>query len=198
MNSKFVSSLFLVCIIGTFCFAQNKKTILKNNIKSITEDVTLYENGKEYTYKESYILYNIDGKVLVETCNNKNGILVKKETYKYDNENNKTEETCYNKKEAEQEQKMQIKNSRTTFKYNAHKDKTEEVEYDSNNKVLKKVVYVYNNNGEKSCETCYDISGKIKKKVNYMYNSKNLRTKRESFRENNTLESVKNYTYEYY
>lgn len=198
MNLKFVSSLFLICMIGTLCFAQNKKKILKNNIKSVTENVTLYKNGKEVTYKECYALYSSSGKVLEQTSYNKDGSVLKKETFKYDIWKNKTEETCYNKKDAEQEQKMEIVNKRTTFKYNVKEDKTEEVEYDGDSKIIKKILYAYNNQGEKSCETCYNGEGKLKNKINYTYNSKSLKTKRESYSADNVLESVKNYTYEYY
>jgi hypothetical protein len=197
MNSKIIFSLLFVCMIWSSVFAQSKKKILKYKLKSITEYVTLHENGKELTYKESYILYNSDGKVLEETNTNRDGSIRKKETFKYDAGNNKTEATIYHKKEALTD-KVEIENKRITFKYNANEEKTEEVEYDSNNKVTKKSIYTYNLQGEKSCEMCYDGEGKLKNKINYTYNSKSLKTKRETYHADNTLESVKIYSYEFY
>lgn len=198
MNFKSIFSFFIIYVTGTCCFAQGKKEIVKNKIKSITENVTLNENGKQVTYKESYIFYNNSGKVLEETNFNKDGSIRKKATYKYDTKKNKTEETIFNKKEAEDNQKDVVVNKKTTFKYNANDDKTEEVEYDGNNKVIKKTAYTYNSMGEKITETYYDGEEKIKKKINYTYNAKGLKIKRETFGADNTPESIKTYTYEFY
>ncbi len=196
MNLKYIFCLFIIYVIGDSCFAQSKKTVLKNKIKSVIENVTLYENGKEVTYKESYILYNKEGQVLTETKYNKDGSIKKQETFQYATGRNMTEKIIYH--QADEDQKKGIENKRTTFKYNLDNDKTEEVEYDSNSKVIQKVIYAYNNKGEKNSETSYDGEGKMKKKVNYTYNRKSLKTKRESYLVDNTLESIKTYTYEFY
>jgi hypothetical protein len=192
---KLIFCFSFIYIVEFSCYSQSKKIILKAKIKSMTEYVTLFGNGKELTYAESYILYSKKGKVLESTNYDRTGNIRKKETFKYDGENNKIEEIIYCKKEAEENKKESIENK---IKYSTNEDKTEEVEYGNDTNVTKKIIYAYNNQGEKSSEIYYDGQGNVKKKINYTYNLKHLMIKRESYREDNTLESVKSYKYEFY
>ena len=196
MNLKLIFGLVFIHLIGITGFAQSKKSILKNKIKSITENLTVYENGKEIAYKDSYTLFNKEGEILVETNYNKDGSIKKQSTYQYARGKNKTEETSFH--QAEESQKKEVENKKTIYKYNSENDRTEEVEYDGKGNITKKVVYVYNNLGEKTSEMHYDGDGKLRKKILYTYDGKSLRTNRTSYLADNTVESVRKYTYEFY
>jgi len=196
MNSRYFIGFLIVVLTTYSSFAQSKKEVLKKKIKSITENVTVYENGKEATYKESYILFNKAGKIIEETTYNKDGSIQKKETFKFDNDKNKLEETYY--RDAEEEKKKGVESKKISYKYNVNGDKSEEIEYDGSGKVTKKIVYGYNGLGEKNLETHYNGDGKLLKKAAYTYDNKSLKIKREAYTATNVLESVKKYTYEFF
>jgi hypothetical protein len=196
MDFKFLFGYIFFYMPGAVLFAQSKKDISKNKIRSVTENVVLYGKGKETSYKESYTLFNKAGKVLEEVNYNLDGSIHKRDAFKYDNDKNKIEEVVY--KEAEDERKKPAENKKTISKYNKNGDKIEETEYDGTGKMLGKTIYAYNNFGEKVSELHYDGGGIVNKKVKYTYDNKSLKTTRESFLSDNTLESIKKYAYEFY
>jgi hypothetical protein len=182
-------------------FAQlKKKEIKENKIKSVTETVTVYENGKEITRKDSYTLYNKDADILQNEEYRKDGTLRHREINVYDKKGNKIEETVFDaaprKDESENSPKTD-KNVKRTFKYNANGNKTEELEYDGNGQLLQKKLFSYDNHGNKILEVIYDANGKLNKKIIYIYNSKGLRVEKKEYDGENNLLSVRKYQYEF-
>ena len=171
MNVKLILAILLLFAMK-ISVAQSKRNILNNKIKSVTEIVTLYENGNKIIYTGSYTLYNKKGRIVEEISYGRDGGIQKKQTYTYDNDKNKTEETLFSKKEKGTAPKNDIENTRTTFRYNANNDKIEEKEYDS--------------------------MGNMGKRIKCIYNAKGLKTKRETYLSGDRAESVKIYTYEFY
>lgn len=202
MKFKDISTCLFLCLFLNYSFGQSKKDVKENKIKSVTEFVTFTENGKEITYKASYIAFNKKGEVIEETEFTKNGTIKKRETKKYDVNDNKTEETFFELKEKKTPkpapEKVEITNIRTVFKYNAHNDKIEIIELDvTNSKLITKQLFFYNNKGEKDKEETYNAENKIIKKATFFYNNKGLKTEKKNFNENNILELTKKYVYEF-
>src|ERR1051326_2018426 len=180
MKNFFV--LALVCFFYLSSFSQNKKEkkdIKSFKIKSITETVTDYENGKETsTRKDSYFAYDKDANILVNEEYRKDGTLKHKETNKYDGKGNKTEEVVFDA--AESTPKVE-KNIRCVCKFDMDDNKTEELEYDADGKLIQKTQYSYNTKGDKTFEAVYDASGKLIKKVVYSYDSKGLKVEKKEY-----------------
>jgi hypothetical protein len=202
MKKKFIYALLLICMLVGTSFDQSKKEVKKNKIKSITEFITVKESGKDVTYKSYYIAFNKNGEIVEETEYNSNGSLKKKETTKYDANNNKIETTYYCQKKTNQKapnpEPTEIVNSKTVYKYNVHNDKIEESDIDPNNgKLIKMHSFIYNSKGEKEAEETYDTEKKLLKKVTFVYDSKGLKTEKKFFGGNNALEMVKKYVYEF-
>lgn len=203
MKLKILVTFILINSFLLYSFAQGKKDVKKNKIKSITEYVTIIENGKEITYKTYYVVFNKNADIIEETEYNNNGTIKKSETIKYDVNNNKIEETHFEQKEKKipknNSQPIENINIKTIYKYNVHNDKTEESEFDiTNAKQLKKHIFSYNNKGEKDREETYNAENKMTKKETYYYNNKGLKLEKKTFNGNNELETTKKYMYEYY
>ncbi|MGZ4034897.1 MAG: hypothetical protein ACXVPU_01555 [Bacteroidia bacterium] len=203
MKLKLLSIFFLS--ITAFSFAQNKKEIKKNKIKSITEYTSVTENGKEVVYKDYYYMYDKDGKSVEETEFAKNGSIQKKQSTKYDKNDNKVEETNFHNRELKNSEEKSITepkqniNTRTTNKYNANNDKTEEDTFDvSTGKLLNKQMISYNAKGEKILEEFYDGDDKLIKKTTFVYDNKGLKTEKKIFNAENVLQTTKKYVYEFY
>lgn len=199
---NYIFTYLFICLFLNYSFGQSKKDIKENKIKSVTEFVTVSENGKEITYKASYIAFNKKGDVVEETEFTKNGTIKKRETKKYDINDNKTEETLFELKEKKAPktapEKVEITNLKTVLKYNAHNDKIEITELDAtNSKLITRQLFFYNNKGEKDKEETYDAENRIIKKAVFYYNNKGLKTEKKNFNENNILEVTKKYVYEF-
>src|SRR4051812_7667772 len=158
--------LFFLLIFSFLSFGQSKKEIKKNKIKSITELTSVIENGKEITFKDYYYVFDKEGRGIEETDFNKNGSVQKKQSSKYDNNDNKIEETYFHDKELKTNEERAIaesaqnKNIRTVNKYNANNDKTEESTFDvSTGKLINKERFSYNAKGEKILEETYNGDG---------------------------------------
>ncbi len=200
---KFITAFILVNSFLNYSLAQGKKDIKKNKIKSITEFVTVTENGKEISYKAYYVVFNKNSEIIEETEYTSNGSIKKGETTKYDVNNNKIEETYFEQKErknpknnSEPIEKINIK---TVYKYNVHNDKIEEEELDIvNAKLNKKHLFSYNKKGEKDSEETYNAEKKIIKKETFIYNNRGLKAEKRTFNGNNELEILKKYVYEFY
>lgn len=199
MKVKFIYTLYLLCIFSCSSFAQGKKDVKKHKIRSITEIVSTTENGKDVTYKAYYIAFNKDGEVVEETEYYSNGTIKKKETFKFDVNDNKIEETFYQKKnpKADSDSPALI-NLKTVYKYNAHNDKTEEDEIDaSTGKIIKMHLFQYNSKGERNIEETYDGDKKLLKKAVFTYDNKGLKTEKKVYNASNVLEMTKKYVYEF-
>lgn len=203
MKLKFIFGFILFYFYLNFSQAQGKKNIKNNKMKSITEFVTITENGKESTYKAYYAVFNKNAEVIEEIEYNNNGSIKKKETTRYDPNDNKVEETCFYQKEKKtsktNSEQSDNSNLKIVYKYNAHNDRTEEEELDLNNPNLaKKHLFFYNKKGEKDLEETYNAEKKLIKKEIYIYNSKGLKVEKKTFNGNNILETTKKYVYEFY
>jgi hypothetical protein len=190
---KKITLVILCILVGLTGFAVAGKQQKKNKVKSITVLHTVYENGKPVSYKESVETFDRNGNSTSETEYAKDGTITKKQTAVYDNNQNVTEETSFNAKNN--------KTTRKAYKYTVMKDKTplaEEIEYNESGVVVKKTSYTYTASGKKASETVTDGSGNLVSKSLFLYNAKNQKTHKQNFNRSNTLESVKEWQYEYY
>ena len=199
MKIKFIYALFFFCVLGYSSFAQGKKDVKKYKIRSITEIVSTTENGQEITYKAYYIAFNKDGEIVEETEYYSNGTIKKKETFKFDANENKIEETFYQKKNPKADSDSPgVVNLKTIYKYNAHNDRVEEDEIDgSTGKITKYHIFQYNSKGERNIEETYDDDKKLLKKALFTYDNKGLKTEKKVYNANNVLEMTKKYVYEF-
>lgn len=158
---KNLSVLLFCCFVISNSFAQSKKDIAKNNILSETATVTKIEDGKEITFKDTYTVYDKDGKVIEETNYNKEGAVKDKKSYKYDAQKNKIEESDFEGKSNE--------TKKTTYTYNANNDKVSEIEYDASGNIKKQITYTYDSNGFKKDKKTYDANKKLISIKKYTY-----------------------------
>lgn len=157
MYSKNLTILFL--IVSITAFAQSKKDIRKNNVKTLTETITNYENGKETTLNDVFRRFDKNGEVIEEINYDKNGKMKSKTITKYKDED-KTEETIF---DANGKQL-----SREVYKYNVDGEKVEELHYDAKNELESRSLYTLKR-GLKLERKTYDEKGKLiqVKKYNY-------------------------------
>jgi YD repeat-containing protein len=183
----------LLCISAA---AQSKKQVRELKIKSATETVIVYKDGKEVSnYKSDYSTYDKDGNTLTETEYNADGSVKRRETNKYIGKD-KSEEIIEHPSGSDDNEAPK-KYKKTTWKYNSAGDKTEEVEYDAAGNVTKKTTYAYNSKGDRLFEVEYDASGKLVKKTAYGYDAKGLRTEKKVYGPGDVLEKYVKYTYTY-
>ncbi len=201
MKLKIFFILVFTYVSLVFGFSQSKKEVKKNKIKSISEFISVMENGKPVSYQLSYIVFDKNGNTIENIEYNKDGSLKKKETCKYDSDNNKMEETCYSKKESKEPKsnsENKVENTKTVYKYNANKDRIEDCEYDgTSGKLIRKQVYSYDKKGNKCLEETYNDENKLTKKIVCTFNNKGLKTKKEHYNEKGDLEVTKKYVYEF-
>jgi hypothetical protein len=183
--------IFATCLImAVSSSGQTKKERKKNKIKSTTDWEIVYENGKANTYKSVYEEFDRNGHSTMKIEYGPDGTIQTKLTAKYDNYQNKIEETEFDASKK--------KNIRRAYKYNAFKDKTEESEYNSSGVLIKKTTFTFNADGNKTSETVMDATGIVLKKTTYTYNPKKLRSGKLTISNSNVPESGKKWEYEYY
>jgi hypothetical protein len=153
MKTYSILSFILFLFVTTLIAAQNKKEIRENKIVSETSTITVIENGKETTYKDSYTVYDKNGNVTEQTDYSKEGGIKRKETNKYNTNKDKTEEVVFDGKDKT--------TSKTTFFYNSNGQKIGEIEYDGAGKILKQSMITYNANGFKTEKKTYDANKKL-------------------------------------
>jgi hypothetical protein len=153
MNFEKLLVIVVLCLTITTVSAQSKKDIRENKITSETSNITTIENGKEVTYKDSYIVYDKNGNVTEETEYNKDGTIKRKVTNKYNVNKDKAEEVVFDGKDKT--------TRKTTFYYNANGQKIGEIEYDGAGKILKQSMITYNANGFKTEKKTYDANKKL-------------------------------------
>lgn len=194
-SSTIIAALFLF----TSSFAQSKKEIKTNKIKSTTEFTTEIISGKEVTYKSSYSVFDKEGNTVEKQDFMPDGTLKKKSTAKYDGKGNKIEETNFVAKDdkSQDDPKPDSKNTRTVSKFNSAGDKTEEIVSDAiSGKQLKKTQTSYTG-GNKMLEVVFDTDNKLTKKSVYTYDKKNLRIERKTYDGNNVLVEGKKFVYQF-
>src|ERR1043165_4154008 len=141
MKAKAILLFLFIALCGS-SFAQSKKEVKKYKIKSCTETVTDYSDGKEKTRQDAYMKFDGNVNVLEEIEYNKDGTFKKKEAHKYNKNDDVTEEIIY-------DEKGHVK-KKTIIEYNAANDKTAETTYDVSGKIIEKIQYGYNAKGDKS------------------------------------------------
>jgi hypothetical protein len=161
MNFHKLLAFVIICTTITFVSAQSKKDIRENKIVSETSNTTAVENGKEVTYKDSYIVYDKNGNVTEETEYNKDGSIKRKETNKYNANKDKTEEVVFDGKDKT--------TRKTTFFYNSGGQKIGEIEYDGSGKIVKQSMITYNANGFKTEKKTYDANKKLLSTKKFTY-----------------------------
>lgn len=161
-SSKMIKKFFCLWTVLTpiVLFAQSKKEVKENKIKSTLESVTIIENGKETTYKDTYTEFDKNGNIIAQTEYNRDGTIKRKVTSKYDSFKNKTEELEYEGNHLVRKR---------LFSYNGNGEKTLQVTYDGSGKLLKKEVFIYNNKGLRSEKKIYDATNNLIETHKYIY-----------------------------
>ena len=159
--TKILTITVVFWCLGGFCVAQSKKDIRKNGVKSLTEMIINYHDGKESTHQDSYQKFNKNGDTVDETEFDKTGKIKKRVVTKYNSLNDKTEETTFDEK-GKQVEKL-------TYKYNSDGEKTEEWLYNDKNELVEKSVYSFNKKGLKTDRKTYDMKGKLIQLKKYIY-----------------------------
>lgn len=195
-----IITITLACfLLSTVSFSQDKKKLKKEikgfKIKSITETVTEYKDGKETTpRKDVFTAYDKNGEVTQREDYHKDGSLKHKETAVYDSKGNKTEETIF---EPAEKQPKPEKNVKHVSKYDSDGNEIEQLEYDGSGKLVQKMQFSYNSKGDKTLEVTYDGDGKLTKKTVYTFDSKGLRVEKKDYDASNNLMSVRKYQYQF-
>ena len=192
-------TILSVLFLFTASFAQSKKEVKANKIKSTTEYTTEIIGGKEVTYKSSYSVFDKEGNTIEKQDFLPDGSLKKKNTAKYDGKGNKIEETNFVAKDdkPQDDPKPDAKNTKTVSKFNSANDKTEEIVYDAvSGKQLKKTQTSYTS-GNKMLEAVFDGDNKLTKKSVYTYDKKNLRVERKTYDGSNVLIEGKKLVYQF-
>ena len=184
---------FSIIFISFSVFAQSKKEkkdIKLYKIKSVTETVTEYENGKESVRKDSYIVYDKNANILQNEEYKRDGTLKHKEVNKYDSQENRLEQTLYEAPKPE-------KNVKYVCKYDMDDNKVEELQYDPTGKLVSKTQYSYSPKGNRTVEVSFDPAGKLIKKVVYAYDTKGLKVEKKEFNNENKLILLRKYEYQF-
>ena len=181
--------IMFTCILVAFTVQAGGKKEKKNKVKSTTVYMTVYKDQGPVKYKESYEEFDKDGNTLQKVDFGKDGSITHKETAKYDGNGNKTEETVLDPATGLDVKKV--------YRYDAFKKVTEEAEYNASGALQKKTVTTYSLKGKKASETVTDSGGNFIKKILYTYNKHDMKSTKKTFRGTNTLESVKEWQYEY-
>lgn len=165
MKIKIVIIFAITLFTNFYSYSQSKKDLKTNKVASETCYVTITENGKDITYKDSYTVYDKEGRVTEQTEFYKDGTVKHKEVNKYDSQKNKIEESVY-------DAKTDAKGStfkKTSYVFNTNNDKVGETEYDANGKILKQSVITYDNKGLKIQKQTYSADKKLLSAKKYVY-----------------------------
>jgi hypothetical protein len=165
MKTRIIFIFAITAFTALSSFSQSKKDIKVNKIATETSYITVTENGKDVTYKDSYTVYDKEGRVTEQTDFYKDGTVKHKEVNKYDSQKNKIEESVYDAKTDAKGPTFK-KNS---YVFNTNNDKVGETEYDANGKILKQSVITYDNRGLKTDRKTYSADKKLISTKKYVY-----------------------------
>ena len=143
----------MIACTGTHSFAQSKKDIKKNKIKSVKVTMTTVKSGAEVTIPESVERYDANSNLLEVIDYDKEGKVKLHESYTLNKGGDVIEQINYT-----EDGKV---NKKIVTKYNALGDKTEETRYDANGVLLNKEVYTYNAQGERTTEITFDAKKNV-------------------------------------
>lgn len=136
-------------------------------IKSVTDWVTVVNNGQKVTYKDEYKEYDKQGNRIVLINFRKDGTIRLKEVSRYDKFGNRIEKSSY---EEVKDQAAEIKRNHKTYVFNAYREKTEENEYNTKGEIKSKTLFTYNGDGKCVSEIKYNKDGRLIQKVLLTYN----------------------------
>lgn len=171
---KRLSFLLILTLWAHTSFAQKKKEMKKNGIKTLT-------------ITEVYANYGTEELPLpTEEQPNTKTLLAEKNFF--DREGRVTEKWNYTEG---------VLKSVTRYKYNSENEVTEETAYDDKNVLQEKQSIKYNAKGQKIEELVTDKAGKQLKKHIYSYAANGLKTERKTYNATNILVLTKKYTYDY-
>ena len=159
--APYVNKLIIFLLFSVSVFAQGKKDIRKNGVKTLSEMVINYQDGNEITHQDSYQKFDKNGNIVDETEFDKAGKIKKRIVTKYDNLGDKLEETTLG------ENGKQIE--RLAYKYNSDSEKTEEWLYNDKNELTQKSIYTFNNKGLRTEKKTYDAKGQLIQLKKYIY-----------------------------
>jgi hypothetical protein len=157
MKKLFLIISLLGLVMGTEGYAQSKKDVKKNGIKSVT--IVDNENGKMLNNKVTY--YDKSGETVEETDYDKDGSIKVIHKYKFNKDGDVIEEEEHDAKTKSVE--------RHVYKYNGLGERIEEQILDSNGKKIKTHFYTYNAKGLKTERKTVDANGKVTSVRTYNY-----------------------------
>jgi hypothetical protein len=149
-----ILTLLLFLLTATLSFSQKAKDVRNLNIKSKTVTTKTHKKGEVLTFKDTYEEFDKNGKPTLEIEYTKSGEIKNKKTYKYDNYNNVTEESQFDKKTG--------KTTTTTYQYNPDGNKSLEVVKDELGNIIEKSVFKYNSKQLRIEKTEYDGNNNLK------------------------------------
>ncbi|MEI6696666.1 MAG: hypothetical protein WCO13_11415 [Bacteroidota bacterium] len=159
MKSKILSPMFILLCIYSSVFAQSKKEIRENKIKTETIFNTKTTDDKEV--KDTYTVYDNNGNVIEKTDYNKDGVIKTTEKHIFSANKNKIEETLYDA--------IGKLISKTSFVYNSSDEKIGEIDYDGNGNILKQSYTTYDARGFKIEKKIFDGNKKLISVKKYVY-----------------------------
>ncbi len=175
--------------LSTQTYAQSKKDIKKNKIKSVKVTMTSVKNGLEVTVPESFERYDADSKLLEIIDYDKEGKVKMHESYTLNKNGDVIEQIEYT-----EDGKVAKK---SIAKYDALGDKTEESRFDGNGNLINKELYTYNAQGERTTEITMDPKNVVTKKEFLLYDKKGMKIERRTTDGKGTVLEIRKYTYEY-
>lgn len=185
--------LLLLLVIGMILtsgiFAQSKKEVKKNGIKSVVESDIVVANGEEKTVKRLEKKFDSAGNVLEKVSYDKQGVLKRKQVYEYNKKNQIQQRTVFDK------DGKQVR--RLVYDYNPDGQVNSEKNYGSTDELEWEEKTKYNGFGEMISKITADDKGNILKSITYTYDKKGMRTERMEIGDNGKLKDGKKYEYQY-
>jgi len=187
------NSLMLRLLSVASCVsAQSKKQIREYGISSVTETITLFENGIEKeTFKSQFMSWDKKGNVTEDAAWNREGSIRYREARVFDGDEEMEEILEYPAGKKGSDKPLFRK---TVSKYSGG-NKTEEKVFDKDGKLEETTIFTYNGMGDKTAETATDGAGQKTGYNTYEYDKKGLRALKTEFKADGTVKRKTAYVY---
>jgi hypothetical protein len=156
-NLLFINCLFMSVLV----FGQSKKDVKKFGIKSITETLTTFVDGKALTINDSYQKFDKKGQLIEEMTYDRYGKVKHKRQMKYNNLGDKEEESTFDS--------TGHLEAREVYKYDSEGEKIEEIRYGAKGELLSKAIFTLDARGLKTERKTYDAKNKLIEVKKYIY-----------------------------